>query len=241
MCDDASVGAISTRPPPSSRARFPASTARRNTLCGLSSLPAASATPMLALTSATPATSTDGCDTPSATRWLSASAAARSGTSRHTSTKRSWLTCATTSRGRVSVRRRCVIDSTSSTPARRRSGRTPTRDCRSHRHDRDATHLDVAVGEPDPQPIEVEHRDTRRVRPIGGPAVGAPVARSRRDASRRTSSGNDHLRDLDRLEQLAHECRGTRRGSRRGPPRWSRRRRRSVPPQRPRGATGSPA
>ena len=72
---------------------------------------------MLAVTSATPASTTDGWATPIAMRSASDSAAARSGTSRHTSTKRSRFTWATTSRGRVTVRSRCVIASSRWAPA----------------------------------------------------------------------------------------------------------------------------
>ena len=52
--------------------------------------------------------------------------------------------------------------------------------------DRDATHLDVTFGEPDAEPVEVEHRDTRRVGP-----VRAPRRPSAAEASPRASSGND--------------------------------------------------
>ena len=64
---------ISMRAPPSALAWLPALIARRSTLSGRSSRWPASATPMLAVTSATPARTTDGWATPMAMRSASAS------------------------------------------------------------------------------------------------------------------------------------------------------------------------
>src|SRR5262249_7672269 len=83
-----------------------------------SSGPVPSATPMLAVTPATPSTTIAGWAIASATRWPRACAAWTSGTSRQTSTNRSWFTRATTSRGRVSTRRRCVMASSTCVAAR---------------------------------------------------------------------------------------------------------------------------
>ena len=82
-----------------------------------------------------------------------------------------------------------------------------------HRHDRDATHVDVAFGEPHPEPVEVEDGDTRRV--AVGPVSAAPVTTDLlvRGRIARRLAGHQHGGHFDRLEELADEGGGASRAA----------------------------
>ena len=138
---------------------------------------------MLAVTSANPSTTSDGCATPIEMRSARASAAARSGTSRQTRTNRSGFTCATTSRG--------TCDRTEPGGDRFEELGTglvaePFVDLGEvvelDRHHGNASEGDLAIGEPPAQALEVEDRDPR--------LTGIPVAARGRGTGSATRSGD---------------------------------------------------